>query len=187
WWRLTPTPRASPTGGPTCQATITAWLVATTAPPTTIWLFDAFLHVDDRYGRIAAGSPRSGIGILGLRLLEHHINLIPTMRHGVAVRMFDHSAGNPRYLGWRQKVATWSLSKQQAMSNRVFVVYMEAPLMGCSEPREVPRLPDDSSPGVSKKSGCALGGRSDPPECLQQAGAAAVIVLPLHASSHLFC
>ncbi|WQF75598.1 hypothetical protein CDEST_00612 [Colletotrichum destructivum] len=91
-------------------------------PPTPLWLFETFLHVDDRYGRIAAGSPRSGIGILGLRLLERHINLIPTMRRGVAVPMFDHSAGNPRYLGWRQKVATWPLSKQEAMSNRVFVV-----------------------------------------------------------------
>ncbi|GKT53783.1 hypothetical protein ColTof4_05946 [Colletotrichum tofieldiae] len=86
------------------------------------WLSEAFLHTDDRYGRIAAGSPRSGVGILGLRLLEHHINLVPTMRHGAAVPMFDHSAGSPRYIGWRQKVATWPLSKQEAMNNRTFAV-----------------------------------------------------------------
>ncbi|CCF39116.1 hypothetical protein CH063_10036 [Colletotrichum higginsianum] len=136
------------------------------SPPTPLWLFEVFLHVDDRYGRIAAGSPRSGIGILGLRLLEHYINLIPTMRHGVAVPMFDHSAGNPRYLGWRQKVATWPLSKQEAMSNRVFVVQLEAPIEGCSEPLEVPRPPDDSSPGASKKSG--LDGFAAPLDCSLQ-------------------
>ncbi|KAJ0168167.1 hypothetical protein CTA2_9047 [Colletotrichum tanaceti] len=69
-----------------------------------------------------SNGPRSGIGILGLRLLEHHINLIPTMRHGVAVPVFDHTAGKPSYFGWWQKVATWPLSKQEAMNHRVFVV-----------------------------------------------------------------
>ncbi|KAK2050718.1 hypothetical protein LZ31DRAFT_589741 [Colletotrichum somersetense] len=86
------------------------------------WLSEAFLHANDRYGRIATGSPRSGVGILGLRLLEHHINLVPTMRRGAAVPVFDHSVDGPRHLGWRQKIATWPLSKQEAMDNRTFAV-----------------------------------------------------------------
>ncbi|OHE96059.1 hypothetical protein CORC01_08596 [Colletotrichum orchidophilum] len=86
------------------------------------WLTEAFLQAQNRSARIAAGSPRSGVGILGLGLLEHHINLLPTMRHAEAVPMFDHLAGSAKYLGWRQKVATWPLSQQEAMNNRSFAV-----------------------------------------------------------------
>ncbi|KAK1992651.1 hypothetical protein LX36DRAFT_289089 [Colletotrichum falcatum] len=91
-------------------------------PLALSWLSEAFLHTNDRYGRIATGSPRSGVGILGLRLLEHHINLVPTMRRGAAVPVFDHSVDSPRYLGWRQKKATWPLSKQEVIDNRTFAV-----------------------------------------------------------------
>ncbi|KAK1986778.1 hypothetical protein LZ30DRAFT_746190 [Colletotrichum cereale] len=91
-------------------------------PLALSWLSEAFLHANDRYGRIATGSPRSGVGILGLILLEHHINLVPNMRHGAAVPVFDHSADSPRHLGWRQKIATWPLSKQEAMEKRTFAV-----------------------------------------------------------------
>ncbi|UQC77742.1 uncharacterized protein CLUP02_03213 [Colletotrichum lupini] len=91
--------------------------------PALSWLTEAFLQTQDRSARIAVGSPRSGVGILGLGLLEHHINLLPTMRHADAVPMFDHAAvGGARYLGWRQKVATWPLSQQEAMNNRTFAV-----------------------------------------------------------------
>ncbi|KAK2061695.1 hypothetical protein LY76DRAFT_507358 [Colletotrichum caudatum] len=91
-------------------------------PLALSWLSEAFLHTNDRYGRFATGSPRSGVGILGLRLLEHHINLVPTMRRGAAVPVFDRSVDGPRHLGWRQKIATWPLSKQEAMDNRTFAV-----------------------------------------------------------------
>ncbi|WYZ40141.1 hypothetical protein EsH8_IV_000482 [Colletotrichum jinshuiense] len=90
--------------------------------PAISWLCEAFLQTNNRSERIAAGSPRSGVGILGLGLLEHHINMLPTMRRADAVPMFGHSAGSPTYLGWRQKVATWPLSQQEAMNNRSFAV-----------------------------------------------------------------
>ncbi|KAK1671555.1 hypothetical protein BDP55DRAFT_732227 [Colletotrichum godetiae] len=90
--------------------------------PALSWLTEAFLQTQDRSARIAVGSPRSGVGILGLGLLEHHINLLPTMRHADAVPMFDHAAGRARYRGWRQKVATWPLSQQEAMNNHTFTV-----------------------------------------------------------------
>nr|XP_036575345.1 uncharacterized protein CTRU02_14687 [Colletotrichum truncatum]KAF6781903.1 hypothetical protein CTRU02_14687 [Colletotrichum truncatum] len=91
--------------------------------PATPWLLEAFLQTNNRAERIAAGSPRSGVGILGLGLLEHHIRLLPTMRSAQdAFHVFDHStaAASPKYLGWRQKVATWPLSQQEAMNNRTF-------------------------------------------------------------------
>lgn len=91
---------------------------------STSWIYECFLRTNDRIERIAVGGPRSGVGILGLGLLEHHINMLPTMQSARdAAPMFDHSvAAGPKYLGWRQKVATWPLSPQEAMNNRKYAV-----------------------------------------------------------------
>ncbi|KAF9877345.1 hypothetical protein CkaCkLH20_05045 [Colletotrichum karsti] len=89
------------------------------------WLRESFLQTTNNAERIAVGSPRFGVGILGLRLLEHYINVLPSMRSATdAVPVFDHSAAAmiPRFLGWRPKVATWPLSRQEAMKNRSFAV-----------------------------------------------------------------
>ncbi|KAF3806188.1 hypothetical protein GCG54_00005949 [Colletotrichum gloeosporioides] len=78
--------------------------------PTNTWLQESFLQTVNNAERIAAGGPRPGVGIFGIGLLDTHINRTPTMHSACdALPAFDHASAPtaPRYLGWRQKVATW--------------------------------------------------------------------------------
>ncbi|KAK2732233.1 hypothetical protein CKAH01_02179 [Colletotrichum kahawae] len=88
--------------------------------PTSSWLHESFLQTVNHAERIAAGSPRPGVDILGIGLLDTHINRVPTMHSARdALPAFDHgsAATAPRYLGWRQKVATWPAASQPKRIN----------------------------------------------------------------------
>ncbi|TDZ18541.1 hypothetical protein Cob_v008500 [Colletotrichum orbiculare MAFF 240422] len=92
---------------------------------TESWLRESFLRVSNRAERIAIGSPRPGVRLIGLGLLEHHITLLPSMQSVAdALPIFGCPAatGSLKCLGWRQKVATWPLSKEEAMNHRTFAV-----------------------------------------------------------------
>ncbi|OLN81454.1 hypothetical protein CCHL11_09044 [Colletotrichum chlorophyti] len=86
------------------------------------WLHEVFLQTCNRSERIAVGSPRTEIGFLGLGFLEHHMDVLPTLRQADAVPVTDRSAVSPKHLRWRRKVATWPLSQQEARNNQSFAV-----------------------------------------------------------------
>lgn len=63
------------------------------------------------YERIAAASPRLGVGIIGQGLMEQHTNLQPTLKSPadfVSVR--DNDGGHD---GYRAKIRTWPLLSER--------------------------------------------------------------------------
>ncbi len=91
------------------------------------WMEEVWLATANRYERIATGSPRLGMGILGRQLVQHHINMLPTLR-GAAdfLPVFDHhnhhhhyygaGTGAGAFRGSRPKMLTWPLTERQAMA-----------------------------------------------------------------------
>lgn len=58
------------------------------------------------------------MGVIGQSLLDHHINLSPSIT-GVA-DFAPVRDGTGQHLGYRVKIATWPLSKQDALKVREF-------------------------------------------------------------------
>lgn len=87
--------------------------------PPISWLTENWLSTSNRHERIATASPGTGIGLIAQSLLDHYINLSPGL-NGVA-DFTPVRDGTGQYLGYRPKVATWPLSKQDALKYRDLV------------------------------------------------------------------
>ncbi|POS79788.1 hypothetical protein DHEL01_v201820 [Diaporthe helianthi] len=82
--------------------------------PRISWLTENWLSTSNRHERIATASPGTGTGLIPQSLLEHHINRSPGI-NGVADFTPVRDGTTGQYLGYRPKVATWPLSKQDAL------------------------------------------------------------------------
>ncbi len=92
-------------------------LVANDNNYTTIpWTTESWLWKLIRYERIATASPRIGMGLIGTGLIQHLVNLIPTL-HSAADFLYVHDDYG-RAAGVRPKMATWPLSKKEVLSHR---------------------------------------------------------------------
>ena len=72
----------------------------------------------NRYERIATGSPRATIGLLSQSLVRHHLNFTPTLHSVSDFLAFFNDEG--RHMGSRPKLATWPLTKRDEDKNRVW-------------------------------------------------------------------
>ncbi|KAJ0116482.1 hypothetical protein J7T55_007462 [Diaporthe amygdali] len=81
--------------------------------PPIAWLTQRWLAKSVPYERIATASPRLGVGVIGQGLLNHHINLSPGITGIADFAPVRDIAGH--HLGYRVKIATWPLSKQDAL------------------------------------------------------------------------
>ncbi|KAB5558522.1 hypothetical protein GE09DRAFT_116227 [Coniochaeta sp. 2T2.1] len=84
--------------------------------PTIPWLTESWLSKLVPYERIATASPRIGMGIIATGLIEHHVNLLPTL-HSPADFVHVHD----RYgqsTGVRPKMATWPLTKKEVLCHK---------------------------------------------------------------------
>lgn len=86
-------------------------------PPIT-WLTQHWLSKSVPYERIATASPRLGVGVIGQGLLDHHINLSPSITGVADFAPVRDGAGH--YLGYRVKIATWPLSKKDELKVKDF-------------------------------------------------------------------
>jgi hypothetical protein len=59
-----------------------------------------------------------GTGLIAQSLLEHYINLSPGITGVADFTPVRDGAGN--HLGYRPKMATWPLSKQDALKHKAF-------------------------------------------------------------------
>jgi len=84
--------------------------------PTIPWMTESWLLKLVRYERIATASPRIGMGLIGTGLIQHHVNLIPTL-HSAADFLYVHDRDG-RATAVRQKMATWPLSKQEVLTHK---------------------------------------------------------------------
>lgn len=84
-------------------------------PPIT-WLTQQWLSTTVPYERIATASPRSGVGVIGHELLDDHINRSPNITSLADFTPVRDGAGH--LLGYRAKIPTWPLSKQDALKVR---------------------------------------------------------------------
>jgi len=84
--------------------------------PTIPWMTESWLSKLVPYERLATASPRIGMGIIGVGLIQHHVNLMPTL-HSAAdfVYVHDHHG---RSQGVRPKMATWPLSKKEVLAQK---------------------------------------------------------------------
>ncbi|OIW33540.1 hypothetical protein CONLIGDRAFT_182211 [Coniochaeta ligniaria NRRL 30616] len=84
--------------------------------PKIPWMTESWLLRLVRYERIATASPRVGMGLIGTGLIQHHVNLIPTL-HSAADFLYVHDRYG-RAAGVRPKMATWPLSKKEVLSHK---------------------------------------------------------------------
>ncbi|ROW17833.1 hypothetical protein VPNG_00745 [Cytospora leucostoma] len=77
------------------------------------WFTESWLAKTVRYERIATASPRLGVGVIGLGLLGHHINVLPNITSLADFTPVRQSHG--QYPGYRPKIVTWPLSEQDAL------------------------------------------------------------------------
>lgn len=84
--------------------------------PTIPWMTESWLLKLVRYESVAAASPRIGLGIIGTGLIQHHVNLIPTLHSAADFLYVYDRAGS--VAGVRPKMATWPLSKKEVMSHK---------------------------------------------------------------------
>jgi hypothetical protein len=84
--------------------------------PAIPWMTESWLSKLVRYERFATASPRIGMGIIGTGLIQHHVNLMPTL-YSAADFVYVHDR-HGQAVGVRPKMATWPLSKKEALSQK---------------------------------------------------------------------
>lgn len=87
-------------------------------PPRIAWLTQHWLSKSVPYERIATASPKLGVGVIGQSLLDHYVNLSPNITGVADFAPVRDGAGH--HLGFRVKIATWPLSKQDALKAKDF-------------------------------------------------------------------
>ncbi|KAH8878867.1 hypothetical protein GQ53DRAFT_623202, partial [Thozetella sp. PMI_491] len=88
--------------------------------PRIPWLQESWFRTSNRYERIATGSPLTSIGLLSQGLVQHHINLLPTLDSVADFLAVYNEHG--RYLGSRPKLTTWPPTKRDVEKNKVWSV-----------------------------------------------------------------
>lgn len=81
--------------------------------PRITWLTQQWLSTPARHERIATASPSASVGLIAQDLLDHYINHSPDIAGVADFTPVRDGAG--QYLGYRRKVATWPLSKKDAL------------------------------------------------------------------------
>jgi hypothetical protein len=84
---------------------------------TTSWLEESWSPISMRYERIATASPTMGMAVLTREMMEMHIVQTPNVRGMVDCLPVANRHG---FIGWRQKLGTWPLSKHEARGGRQF-------------------------------------------------------------------
>ncbi|EPE25970.1 hypothetical protein GLAREA_01882 [Glarea lozoyensis ATCC 20868] len=84
---------------------------------TTSWLEESWSPISLRYERIATASPTMGMAVLTREMMEMHIVQTPNVRGMVDCLPVANRHG---FIGWRQKLGTWPLSKHEARGGRQF-------------------------------------------------------------------
>ena len=80
--------------------------------PVIPWLEEGWLHRLIPYEHMATASPRVGVGMIGQGLLDHHVSLIRDLDR--VQNLLRHG----RCTGPKTKMATWPMSKQEAMKRQ---------------------------------------------------------------------
>lgn len=84
--------------------------------PQISWMTESWLAKLVRYELIGTASPRIGMALIGTGLIDHHVNLIPTL-HSAADFLYVHDSRG-RTVGVRPKMATWPLSQQEVLNHK---------------------------------------------------------------------
>jgi len=88
-------------------------------PTLSSWIHESLLPQNHRHERIAMGVMSMGIAVMTREMMEMHIVQAPDVRGFLdCVPVADRS--NMGFIGWRQKVGTWPLSKHEALTSRQF-------------------------------------------------------------------
>ena len=88
-------------------------------PSLPSWLHGSYAAHNHRYERIALGRPSIGMAVLTRELMEMHIQQAPDIR-GMLDCLPVADRPNMTFIGWRQKLGTWPLSKQERLVSRQF-------------------------------------------------------------------